>query len=74
MTDERQLELAEAHQNELLDREIQRHRSKLPPSGMVGPAHCIACGADMPMVRRRHGFSQCVECVTLAEEKRRGFR
>lgn len=74
MTDERQLERAEAYQNELLDREIQRHRSKLPPPGQFGPEHCRSCLADMPMERRQHGFEHCVECATIAEEKRRGFR
>ena len=32
-----------------------------------GPAECIECGDDMPMVRRQYGFKICVACKTKRE-------
>lgn len=74
MTDERQLELAEAHFNSELEREILARRGKVPPEGKLGPAECGECLSEIPMARRKLGYDVCVHCAELAEARARGYR
>lgn len=43
-----------------------RPRATPPPS--YGPAQCVECDADMPEIRRQHGFTRCVACQAAIEQ------
>jgi len=38
-----------------------------------GPESCVRCDADMPAVRRAHGFHICVDCKTQDELRARSY-
>lgn len=35
----------------------------------IGPEHCQECGLEMNTIRRNHGFSRCVDCQTILDQK-----
>lgn len=61
--DEKQLEMAEALQSNLVDAAVQKHRSKVPPEGYIGKAICD-CGEPIPMGRRQLGYDTCLHCAS----------
>ena len=67
MTSERMLERDEEMANWLRDKNVSMIRANLPPEGTVGPEDCAECANDIPLLRRQHGFSLCVECANRRE-------
>lgn len=45
-----------------------------PGDAGYGPEDCEGCGAEMPAARREHGFTICVACKTVQEDRERNFR
>ena len=67
MTNERMLERDEATANWLRDKNVSIIRANLPPEGTIGPEECVECTNEIPLLRRQHGFSLCVECAGRRE-------
>lgn len=40
-----------------------------PGDAGYGPEDCDGCGAEMPTVRREHGFTICVGCKSAQESR-----
>jgi hypothetical protein len=74
MTNERQLELAEAHVSSEVQRAIDARRVKVPAPGDLGPAECMQCLESIPKARRVLGYKVCVGCAEVAEMKARHRR
>lgn len=45
-----------------------------PGDAGYGPEFCEYCDADMPVARREHGFTICVDCKSKLEARERNFR
>lgn len=67
MTSERMLERDEQMANWIRDKTVSTIRANLPPEGTLGPEQCVECENDIPLIRRDHGFSLCVECAGRRE-------
>lgn len=47
-------------------REVVRYQ---PGEPNYGPEECNECGDEMHPVRRSHGFTLCIHCATLQENR-----
>lgn len=74
MTNERQLELTEAHQDEIRDQRIKTLRDQVPAPGELGPTECMQCLEPIPVPRRKLGYKVCISCAELAEARSRHRR
>ena len=52
-----------------LDAQLAAQLARSAGAGQIGPEACAECGESMPMARRLHGYSRCVECAEDAEKR-----
>lgn len=65
-TNERTLELAEAHLAAEMNASIEASRSRVPAPGRKTDT-CLECGDIMPERRADAGYTKCVTCVEIEE-------
>ncbi len=63
---ESDIERAEQHQQWLLQKAIEKRRSKVPVG--IGPEEC-ECGNNIPVKRRELGYHTCIQCAQTQERK-----
>lgn len=57
--------------NDMIQNEVSRALSRLRQNGQTaeGAKFCEECGDDIPVARRKMGFSFCVPCAQEKERK-----
>lgn len=68
MSDERQIELQEAHAEAAKDAAIAKVKARI--SRGLGAEFC-ECGAENHPARRAHGLSLCIDCATIKEQSKK---
>lgn len=63
---ESDFEAAERDASLRVSETIRSISKKVPEPGKLGPEECH-CGSEIPMARRKGGYSECVECAMEKE-------
>lgn len=68
----------EALLEKIADEEYEKNNNRVysqfkysPGEVGFGPECCDDCGGDMPLARREYGFSVCVPCKELEDQRSR---
>jgi RNA polymerase-binding transcription factor DksA len=67
--DERNIERQNELNEGIFEAKIKQVRSSIPTPGVLGSEDCVDCGTDIPLERRKLGYSSCVFCVDKKERR-----
>ena len=52
-----------------LDVQLAAQLARSAGAGQIGPETCAECGESMPMARRLHGYTLCIDCKEEQEKR-----
>lgn len=67
--DERNIERQSELNEGLFEARVKQVRSSIPVPGVMGSEDCEECGTDIPLERRKLGYSECVFCASKKERR-----